>query len=111
MPKHGVFSGQYFPALGLNTEILGLNTDYLSRHSISSTEEDSRQTKDLVAYVNYIFQSPVIEPAISLAELKDVLNKDRVALKLQKAIENGTIDKNDTGVKCFLRIFNKLYVF
>ena len=30
-------------------------SDYLSRHSISATEEDLRQTNDLEAYVNYIF--------------------------------------------------------
>ena len=56
-------------------------SDDLSRYNISATNEDLRQTKYLEAYVNYIFQSPVNEPAISLDELKDVLNKDRVALK------------------------------
>ena len=30
-------------------------SDYLSRHSISATEEDLRQINDLEAYVNYIF--------------------------------------------------------
>ena len=80
-------------------------SDYLSRQSISTTEEDLRQTEDLDAYVNCIFQSPVIEPVISLEELKHVLNKERVALKLKTAVENGTIDKNDTDLKCCLKIF------
>ena len=71
-------------------------SDDLSRYNISATNEDLRQTKYLEAYVSYIFQSPVNEPAISLDELKDVLNKDRVALKLKKAIENRTINNNDT---------------
>ena len=71
-------------------------SDDLSRYNISATNEDLRQTKYLEAYVNYIFQSPVNEPAISLDELKDVVNKDRVALKWKKAIENGTANKNDT---------------
>ena len=71
-------------------------SDDLSRYNISATNEDLRQTKYLEAYVNYIFQSPVNEPAISLDELKDVVNKDRVALKWKKAIGNGTANKNDT---------------
>ena len=41
-------------------------SDYLSRHSIFATKEDLRQTKDFKAYLNYNFQSPAIEPAISL---------------------------------------------
>ena len=64
------------------------SSDYLSRHTISATKEDLRKTEDLQGYVNYIFQSLVIEPAISLDELKDVSNKDRVALILKTAIEN-----------------------
>ena len=39
-------------------------SDYLSRHSISATKEDLRETMDLETYVNYIFQSSVIEPSI-----------------------------------------------
>ena len=69
-----------------------------------------RQTNDLKAYVNYIFQSPVIEPAISLDELKDVLNEDRVALKLKAVIEIWAVNENYTDLKCFGKIFNKLFI-
>ena len=69
----------------LNYKVFVKLLNIFMTHSISPTEEDLRHTKDLEAYVNYIFQSPVIELAISLDELKDVLNKDRVALKLKKS--------------------------
>ena len=77
---------------------------------ISAAEEDLRQTKGLETYVDYIFQSPVIEPAILLDELKDNVNKGRVALILKTAIENGKIDKNDIYLKCYLKIFNELSI-
>ena len=60
------------------------SSDYLTQHSISAIEEDTRQTKDLKAYVNYIFESPVNEAAISLDDL-NVLNNGRVALKLKQS--------------------------
>ena len=40
----------------------------------------------------------------------NVLNKDRVALKLKVAIENGTIDKKDIYLKCYLKNFNELSI-
>ena len=40
----------------------------------------------------------------------NVLNKDRVALKLKVAIENGTIDKKHIYLKCYLKNFNELSI-
>ena len=33
-----------------------------------------------------------------------------MALNLKTTVENGTIDKNDTDLKCFLKIFNELSI-
>ena len=66
--------------------------DYLPQHSVSATKEHLGQTKDFEAYVNYIFQHPVIEPVISL---------DEFGFK-SKAIENCTIDNNDANLNVLI---------
>ena len=40
----------------------------------------------------------------------NVLNKDRVALKLKAAIKNVTIDKEEIYLKCYLKNFNELSI-
>ena len=86
------------------------HSDYLSRHSISANKRDLRDTKDLEAYVNYIFHPSVIEPAVSIDDIKEALKKDKIALKLKISIKNGTLDKNDLDLRCFSKIFNELSI-
>ena len=85
-------------------------SDYLSRHSISANKRDLRDTKDLEAYVNYIFHPSVIEPTVSIDGIKEALKKDKIALKLKISLKNGTLDKNDLDLRCFFKIFNELSI-